>query len=92
MTIPVQIYSGTPVYEHPWNEDICLNQEAVCGPNYVEMCTKSQLKINEDASFNQDTLGCPKGVWNREVPLYMYTCMWMYVYVAGFERKGTFSA
>ena len=32
------------------------------------MCTKLPLKW--DTSFNQDTLGCPKSVQNREIPLY----------------------
>ena len=28
---------------------------------------------NEDTSFNQDTLTCPKGVRNRGAPLYTHT-------------------
>ena len=27
--------------------------------------------------FNQDTLSCPKGVWNRGVPLYLSDILYM---------------
>jgi hypothetical protein len=36
----------------------------------VEKCTK--LSLNEDNTFNYDTLSCPKGVRNRGVPLYFH--------------------
>ena len=38
------------------------------GPSYIEQSTK--LPLSEDTSFNQDTLTCYKGVWNRGITLY----------------------
>ena len=37
---------------------------------YYRVSKVVQEPLYEDTSFNQDTFSCPKGVWNRGVPLY----------------------
>ena len=68
-----------PLYNNtPKSEDIYLSQDT--GPSYVYMKKYKIIPGNEDTSFNQNSLSCPKGVWNRGVN-HVHLCSWLKLFL-----------